>query len=345
MRKGRATVLRLHLAVALLAGVALLLVSVSGAVLIFRPELEDAVFGGPVRVEPGGRSAPLQALLEAGQARHPGLSPRALVLPEAARHPARLLLVGPAGDGVDVLVDPASARVLGSRWLERSPLHALHALHTELYLGARGRLVVAALGLLLVLQAATGLFLWWPFTRRLPRGFTIRRGRPWRVLGYDLHKVVGIVSLAFNVPVALTGALLALSAAAEPARPSAPPPADGRRALTLDEIARRTEAIFPGGRVASLRIIPDWVEVRQRDGSVARVDRQSGATTIVNDARRRGDRLWALMAPLHEGRFGGLASRWLYVAGGLTPAALALTGLIIWLTRPRARPSPSGPSP
>ena len=340
MRKGRATVLRLHLAIALLAGAALLLVSASGAVLIFRPELDDAVFGGTVRVEPGGGSALLQALLEAGQARHPGLSPRALVLPEAARHPARLLLVGPAGDGVDVLVDPASARVLGSRWIERSPLHALHALHTELYLGARGRLVVAGLGLLLVLQAATGLFLWWPFTRRLPRGFTIRRGRPWRVVGYDLHKVVGIVSLAFNVPVALTGALLALSAGAEPARSSAPRPADGRRALTLDEIARRVEAILPGGPAASLRIVPDGVEVRQRDGSVARVDRQSGAVIIVSDARRRGDRLWALVAPLHDGRFGGAASRWLYVAGGLTPAVLALTGLIIWLTRPRARPSP-----
>ena len=57
MRKGRATVLRLHLAVALLAGAGLLLVSVSGAALVFRPELDDAVFGGPVRVPPGRRRA------------------------------------------------------------------------------------------------------------------------------------------------------------------------------------------------------------------------------------------------------------------------------------------------
>ncbi len=349
MRKGRATVLRLHLAVALLAGGALLLVSVSGAVLIFRPELEEAVFGGPVRVEAGGRSAPLQALLEAGQGRHPALSPRALVLPAAAGNPARLVLVGPAGEAVDVLVDPASARVLGSRWLERSPLHALHTLHTELYLGARGRIVVAGLGLLLVVQGGTGLFLWWPFTRWLPRGFTIRRGRRWRVVGYDLHKVVGIASLVFNVPVAFTGALLALAPGAEPARSGTPPRDDGRRALTLDEMAQRAEAILSGSPVASLRITAAAVEVRQRDGSAARVDRRSGAATLVSDPRRRGDRLWALMAPLHEGRFAGHTSRWLYLAGGLTPAALALTGLIIWLTRPRPRPargpSASRPSP
>jgi len=305
MRKGRATVLRLHLAVALLAGAGLLLVSVSGAALVFRPELDDAVFGGPVRVAPGGGRAPLQALLAAGQAAHPGLTPVSLARPERDDRPARLRLERPGGEIVEVLLDPGSARVLGSRWLERSPLHALRALHTELYLGGRGRLVVGALGLLLVLQGATGLFLWWPFTRRLPRGFTIRRGRRWRVVGYDLHKVIGIASLAFHVPVALTGALLALSAGAGPARSGA-------------------------------------VEVRERDGSVAWLDRGSGAVTVAHDPRRPGERLWALVAALHEGRFAGLASRWLYVAGGLTPVALALTGLGIRLGRPRRPPLPSG---
>jgi len=301
MRKGRAAVMRLHLGVALLAGAGLLLASVSGAALVFRAELDDAVFGGPVRVPTGRHArAPLPALLEAGQAAHPGLTPMTLTLPGSDGQPARLRLVGRADEVVEVLLDPASARVLGSRWLERSPLHALHALHTELYLGARGRLVVGGFGLLLVLQGATGFFLWWPFTRRLSRGFTIRRGRRWRVLGYDLHKVIGIVSLGFHVPVALTGALLALSAGTTP---------------------------VPSGSV----------EVRAPDGSVARVDRRGGAVMIVRDPRQNGARLWALAETLHEGRFAGAASRWLYVAGGLTPVALALTGLGIWLGRPPVR--------
>jgi uncharacterized iron-regulated membrane protein len=230
MRKGRATVLRLHLAVALLAGAGLLLVSVSGAALVFRPELDDVVFGGPVRVARGDVGAPLPALLDAGQAAHPGMTPVSLARPARDGLPARLRLEGPGSEIVEVLLDPASARVLGSRWLERSPLHALRALHTELYLGRRGRLVVGALGLLLVLQGATGLFLWWPFTRRLPRGFTIRRGRRWRVLGYDLHKVIDIASLVFHVPVALTGALLACR------------PARDRRAQARSRSGSATEA-------------------------------------------------------------------------------------------------------
>ena len=306
MRKGRAAVLRLHLGVALLTGAGLLLVSVSGAALVFRPELDDAVFGGAPRVAPSRGRAPLPALVAAGQAAHPGLTPVGLTLPEGEGHPARLRLERAGGEIVEVLLDPGSARVLASRWIERSPLHALRALHTELYLGGRGRLVVSALGLLLVLQGATGLFLWWPFTRRLSRGFTVRRGRRWRVLGFDVHKVIGIASLAFHVPVASTGALLALSAGAPPAPPGA-------------------------------------VEIRERDGSVARLDRATGAVTIVRDPRRPSARLWMLAAALHEGRFGGLASRWLYVAGGLTSIALAITGLGIWLTRPRSHlPLPAG---
>jgi len=168
VRKGRASVLRLHLAVALAAGAGLLLVSVSGAALVFRPELADVVFGGPVSVAPGGGRVPLRALLDAGQAAHPGLTPVTLTLPEHDGRPARVRLERAGGEIVDVLLDPGSARVLASRWVERSPLHALRALHTELYLGGRGRLVVGGLGLLLVLQGATGLFLWWPYRWRSP---------------------------------------------------------------------------------------------------------------------------------------------------------------------------------
>jgi hypothetical protein len=69
-----------HRAFALLAGTLIVLVSASGALLVFRAELDDVVFGGAVRVEPAGTPAPLQALLEAARARHPDLTASALGL-------------------------------------------------------------------------------------------------------------------------------------------------------------------------------------------------------------------------------------------------------------------------
>lgn len=334
MRRGRATALSVHRAIALMAGALIVLVSASGAILVFRPELDDVVFGGAVRVEPAPTTASLQALLDAARARHPDLAPRALLLPEAADRPARVRLEARSGETVEVLVDPSTSRVIASRWLERSPLQALRALHTTLYLGTAGSWIAATLGLLLVAQGAIGLFLWWPFTRRPSRAFTIRRGRRWSVLAYDTHKVLGTGALAANLVLALTGALLAVSVAVrhETAAPIREP-----RALDLDDAVARAAAVLPPGPVESLRFVGAAVEVHTRDGSAARVDGRDGPSTVVADLRRPGDRLWALVAPLHEGRLGGPAVRWLYLLAGLAPAVLAVTGIAIWLGRPRAR--------
>lgn len=344
----RVFVLRLHRATALVAGGLLLLVGASGAVLVFRSELEDALSSGALRAAPGDGRAPLQTLLDAAQQQHRALAPRALTLAGDDDRPARVTLESPSREEVEVLLDPSSARVLGSRWQERSPLHALRMLHAELYLGRRGRLVVGGLGLLLALQGATGLYLWWPFTRRLGRGFAIRWRRPWPVVGYDLHKTVGIASLAFNLPIALSGALLGFSAAASllPG-PADGPPLGGGRPLALDDIALSAEAALPGGRIVSLHLGArehGTVVVRKRlpgdpdprGGSAVRLDAHTGAALAVTDAHRGplGHRLWALVAPLHFGSFGGAGSRLLYAVGGLTSSVLVLTGLVIWLTRP-----------
>jgi uncharacterized iron-regulated membrane protein len=53
----------------------------------------------------------------------------------------------------------------------------------------------------------------------------------------------------------------------------------------------------------------------------------------LNDAERPGEAvlLWAIK--LHFGRFGGLPIRFLWVALGLLPVALFVTGFILWWTR------------
>ena len=65
---------------------------------------------------------------------------------------ARVGMLDTAGGALDVLIDPRSGRIVSSSWAERSPLHALRLLHTELYLGACGRALVGIPGLWLMLQ-------------------------------------------------------------------------------------------------------------------------------------------------------------------------------------------------
>jgi uncharacterized iron-regulated membrane protein len=107
--------------------------------------------------------------------------------------------------------------------------------------------------------------------------------------------------------------------------------------LSLDDGAVRALAVLPAGAITSLRLAGAGVEVQTSDGSATLVDCR-GEPTAVRDSRHPGDRLWALVAPLHEERLGGTAVKWLYMLGGLAPAVLAVTGIAVWLTRPRLRP-------
>src|SRR4030095_15845335 len=106
--------------------------------------------------------------------------------------------------------------------------------------------------LLCVAKWGVGLFLWWPFTRRPSRAFTIRRGRRWSVLAYDAHKVAGIGALAVNLVLALTRALLAVSV---PARHETAAPIREPGALGLDDAVARAAAVLPPSPVASARCV------------------------------------------------------------------------------------------
>src|SRR5262245_26408172 len=354
--RSRPLLLRLHVLVGMFLAAGLLLLGLSGAILLFRSELERAL--EHPAVEPSAERAPLQALVAAARLRHPDATPTVLVLPEHEGRPARVQLRLPHDEDVDVLLDPATGAVLASRWHERSALHALRLLHTQLYLGPRGTVLVGLLGLGLLLQAATGLYLWWPFTRRPGRGVTIRWTRPWPVLTYDLHKSLGVLSLAFNVPLALTGALLAwslLTGSHDPVQVPAAPPAARPSPITLDEVARAADAALPGGRIRALELsgaAGGLVTVRKRlpgdfdprGAHLVTVALDSGAATAGHRRNGMAGELWALLGPLHSGEFAGLGSKLVYLVGGLTSSFLVLSGLLAWLTRPRVRRS-AGPAP
>jgi uncharacterized iron-regulated membrane protein len=355
--KARGLVLRLHILVGGLTGGLLLLLSVSGALLVFRSEIDDTLHGSPAPGAPGGAPVALQALLDAARRRHPTFEVTGLALPDDSRRAARVGMTDPSGGELEVLIDPHTGAVLASHWAARSPLHALRVLHTELYLGPRGAGVVGALGLWLLLQGTTGLYLWRPFLRRPAWGFTVRWRRRLPVVTYDLHKTLGAASLAFNIPIALTGALLGFAALAGPAAwgvrtPPASTAPPGLGPLSLDTIARQADRALPAGRLVSVdlrRAHEGVVAVRKRlpgdldprGGSAVWIDRSGGQVLGVHDVRRArvGERLWSLVTTVHYGDFAGMPSKALYLAGGLASAALVLTGYATWLTRPRSRAS------
>jgi uncharacterized iron-regulated membrane protein len=316
----RRLAVRVHLWGGLITGPLLLVLGLSGAVLVFRPELDNGFAApSPMVNQPGG-SPSFDAVAAAARFFYPGAEVRALRLPARADRPWHVRLAAGARR-LDVEVDPYALRVVGGRAPERSTLAAVHSLHAAFHAGRAGALLVGALGLWLVVEAASGLWLYGPWSA----------GRARRSGSRGLHRLVGGLSLVVGAILGLTGALLAaaaaLSVAAQVPRPGA---------LTrLDAVAARAQSALPGGYVTALVAAGNptvRVEMRLPSGDT-RVVTIDGEVLTVTRPRTHG---WDLIRRAHAGDFAGRLSQIVYVAVGLALPVLSVTGFII-STRRRAR--------
>jgi uncharacterized iron-regulated membrane protein len=346
------------LVVGVLTGGALLVLGLSGAALVLRPELDDALQAGPVETPSDAPAVSLDALVDAARRRHPGFRITRISLPERSSDTARIAMLDATGAELQVAVHPRTGQALGSFWIERSPFHALRLLHAELYAGRRGSVAVGLLGLWLLLQGVTGVYLLWPLMTRPRWGFTVRWARPWPVVAYDLHKALGAASLVFHLPMAATGAFLGI-AALQPGIIHDGPAFTrqaARSPLPLAALAREADRALPGGTITALSFPPGGAavivtmrmpgEIGSRGASVVVLDAYEGAPLSVQDARQAPwlSRLRAAARAIHVGDFmgdyGGTAVRLLYVAGGLASAGLALSGYVLALSRSRVSAAP-----
>jgi uncharacterized iron-regulated membrane protein len=310
---------RVHLWGGLLTSPLLLVLGLSGGALVFEAEIEQATHGEPTITTIATPVPSLDAVVAAALVGQPSAEARALRLPARPEQPHRVeLSVG--GRRLDVAVDASTLRVVDARAPERSLLVAVRSLHAAFHAGRAGALLVGLLGVWLVVEGVTGLWLYGPSIARRVR-------RPSRAL----HRVVGGCSLAVAVLVGLTGALLALASVVAPASPPAPTAGLAR----LDFVAAHVQT---RGRIVALvaetahRVRVDTRLPDGRLGSVV-VDGDSGA--IVDATRPPARRGWDVVRRLHAGDFGGWPSRIVYAVVGLALPVLSITGFLL-STRRRA---------
>jgi uncharacterized iron-regulated membrane protein len=293
----------------------------SGAVLIFRPELEEALTGPPAVA--GAASAPaLDAVLRAALLSHPRSEARALRVPARPDRPYRIE-VHHGGQRLDVAVDPSTLRVVASRASQRSVFAAVHSLHGAFHAGRAGAVVVGLLGLGLIVESLTGLWLYGASVRP-------RTARSARARSRALHRLVGAASLAVGVVIGLTGALLALASAFVLADADARPPS-GEGLARLDAVVARVETASPGARVVALAAEADGivrVDVRAASGGAGSVRVDRGTGEIVG-ARMDALNAWDLVRRHHAGDFAGPLSRTVYAVVGLALPLLSITGFVI----------------
>jgi uncharacterized iron-regulated membrane protein len=362
----RGVLLQVHLWLSLLFGVVILIACVTGAALVYRHEIDRAL--NPSLYEATAGDAGWDAAWSAARTRYPGLE-TALVRGPVDRRVYQVEI----GDRLlprAVHVDPGTGRILGEHDPPSTLAGWLFLLHFNMFAGDTGHAIVGVAGAVLVVITLTGIWLWWPTFRRFAFGFRIRWRRPAFVLNYDVHRVVGIVSLPLVFVVALTGMFLVFygvgsrvvhalflttpEAAAETT--TMPHLAKPARAfplpLSLDDTANIAATLLPGSRPSSMYIsgprganVKVWLraagDIRPNVGSWhVWVDRASGMVTSAmlpqnTPLAAHADETWVIA--LHYGTYGGEIVRLVYFVGGLIPVMLLGTGVAHWWLR-RRRP-------
>lgn len=360
---------KLHLVLGLTVGLLFVATGLTGSALVFYPEL-DTVLNPSVRSTPATRPESWQAIYDALRRAHPERPEMWRIEAPESWGPVSGRSLGPAErDGTAFApliawVDPRDNRVVRSAtWGESGYLMTwIYDLHYRLRLGATGALVMAVVGIFVLCLLATGLVIWWPGLRRLPRSLRLpRRALPVRAQLFAMHTVVGAVTAVVLLPIVVTGVMMSVPEYVRPilARGFAleqtrvPPPATtGQPRIPVDAAVRAAEARFPEARIR-------WIETPDGPAGAFRitlyqagepsrrfpqttvwVDQYSAQVTAVRDPRQAGagDVILNWLHGLHKGEAFGLTGRIVALASGFVPLILFVTGVWYWW-----RPTPPSP--
>lgn len=214
----------------------------------------------------------------------------------------------------------------------------LHILHGSLMVPGVGRQIVGWIGVAMLLSALTGLWLWWPLQGSWTRGLRWRRQN---TTNANLHHQMGFWVSVPLAMLAFTGVwisfppVFAKLAGVTPPPPRATPAAPLAATILTPDAALQTASSHAPGKLLSIgwptEKSPDWKLTFDREVSPAEVivsDRNGEATP---PKAPKPETLARTMRRLHDGTGMGPVWQTIIFIGGIIPALLAITGIVMWL--------------
>ncbi len=203
------TIWRWHFYAGLFVMPFILILSVTGAIYLFKPQVErweERSFQGL----PTANAVSANAQLAAALAAYPGAQFSSYRLPEIRGDAARIHLAMADGETMrDIFVSP-TGKVLGSIDPDARVMETVSSIHGSLLLGRVGGWMVELAASWAIVMILTGMYLWWPNTesggRRAMAGVVwprMRAGK--RIFWRDLHAVTGFWVSGLALVLLVTG--------------------------------------------------------------------------------------------------------------------------------------------
>jgi uncharacterized iron-regulated membrane protein len=354
----RRVLLFLHLWAALLAGIFLLALGVTGSLMAFENEIDRFLNRRLIDVQPTPNHLSLAELITKLENDHPGYKVTDIVFPSRPDHAYEAYLdPGSDADGIPVTVDPYTGKVVGDLRARNEWMNKVHQFHTHLLMEKHRQTAKYILGfasVFLLLLSCSGIVLWWR-----SKLVTINWHGSGKRLNFDLHNVFGFYSSLFLFLFALTGIAVTWEgpvaklvnqvthSTTDQRMPRMSPPPAGAAALGPDVIVGAAQAALPDAQLVSLSLQPRRpAEIRMKfpedrtPGGRSRVflDPYTGKALAVVNSRTASlgfkiNRLW--IREIHTGDIFGWPTRLLACLMSLALPIMAITGTLIWWNRNR----------
>jgi uncharacterized iron-regulated membrane protein len=353
-----ATVYALHKWFGLVAGLFLLMLSVTGVMLVFNEEIDTVSNKEVVLVQEAGTRLPAEELVKTLVDKYPEASLGATFLyPDS---PNRAVMTELTIDKVRwwVYQSPATGVILGSRERNTTFMKKVLHLHEHLTLGDTGHVILLFVGISLLGLVVTGV---WYYRKSLFSVFKVGvRNKNAFLINSDLHKLVGVLSFFFLFITAATGVfmhwekverMLGEAPAASPT-PQAEVKAPDYAALPLENSLRvaatAIEGFVPaqikypkaaGGNVVVAGVRPESNRLLGEYPSSVEVDLTSGEVVKIEHLEDRDleSNAEAAVEQIHFGHYGGLFVQLLYGLGGIGLSTMTITGFVLWWKKRRSK--------
>ncbi len=186
------TVWRWHFYASLFCMPLVIILSITGAIYLFRPQIEGWLERDVNHLSLTGNPAAVSAQVQAAMHAHPGSIPTAYEFPPTANGAPRVILQA-GGESQRVFVHPETLEVLRSQPDRDTFVRQIRSLHGQLGMGERGSNLVELAASWTIIMLVTGLYLWWPRSAKGLGGVLYPRlGKGSKVFLRDLHSVTGI---------------------------------------------------------------------------------------------------------------------------------------------------------
>lgn len=343
-----------HLWLGLPIGLLLSFFALSGSAIVFRAEIERALEPAKTSTSPCRDSPDLNAAIQAGTAAVPGSRITQILLP--LKSGQNFQLTARNSDGTQTRVIYNGCEVLGT--LNLAWLDWLVDFHHNLLAGKSGRRAVGVIGIVLIALVLSGLIVWLLSKPNLRKAFTVRFSGPPRLVMLELHRAFGLGAMAFLTLSAITGICLSYpdtvrqtvdvftNTHAERPEKLRLPKLERVQFRPLEDYRKAVSTSIPGGEIREIRLPEPANGTLQLRVWAPGDYRHSGNNRIILNAADllvRSTTRFATAAPsikvaqgvaaLHYAEWGGLGVQFFWLAAGLTPGVLFISGTLIWWFR------------